>query len=197
MQQLRQRYPIFLLASLLLGFLLIPRSATGFVAQPMFRSSAMTRSSLTQPGGLDTRLFLGGNQASSSAQTTIVELPAERVKMGSLRFLLQLEVVSRADQLWIPQQGDGDGELRLFFHDGTGMISIQMEPDCIRMVRNGKKPSLPYQLQESLLLHSLLDELDAVAQGGEEKVEVPKRLLVLEDDAAIDKARTKLPARKE
>lgn len=136
----------------------------------------------------------------SGGPKTVVELPAKDVKIGALRFLLNIVLVGEQNKpqpkSWFTKQGDEAGDLQVYYHDGTGMLSIELQEYGIKMTRHGEKPSLQYQLQESVLLHSVLDELATVAFGVEEDgIETEKRLLVLQDEDAIDKAREKLPAR--
>lgn len=130
---------------------------------------------------------------------TVVDLTAKNVKIGALRFLLQIHLVGIQNQpepnSWLTKQGD-DGDLQIFYKDGTGMLSLQLQEYQIKAVRYGEKPSLQYMLQESVLLHSVLDELEGVALGVEEIAE-ENRLLQLTEPDAIQKAREKLPARKQ
>jgi hypothetical protein len=142
-------------------------------------------------------LFGGGN---NKGPKIVIELPAKDVKIGALRFLLQIHLVGEQNKpvpkSWMTRQGDEAGDLRVYYQDGTGMLSIELQEYAIKMVRYGERPSLQYQLQESVLLHSVLDELSNVALGvAEDNIAQDKRLLQLLDDSAIEKARAKLPAR--
>lgn len=136
----------------------------------------------------------------SGGPKTVIEIPAKDVKIGALRFLLNIHLVGEQNKpepkSWLTKQGDEAGDLQVYYQDGTGMLSIELQEYGIKMRRHGQKPSLQYQLQESVLLHSILDELANVAFGVEDDgIEAEKRLLVLQDDDAIDKAREKLPAK--
>lgn len=94
------------------------------------------------------------------------------------------------------RQGEEAGDLQVYYQDGTGMLSIELREYGINMVRYGERPSLQYQLQESVLLHSVLDELSTVALGvADDNIAQEKRLLQLLDYSAIEKERAKLPAR--
>jgi hypothetical protein len=145
----------------------------------------------------------------------IIELPAKEIKIESLRFFLQLYLVGRQNdptpKAWLTQQSDkggantGSDGLQVYFYDRTGMLSIQLQQDGISMARYGERPSLQYQLQESVLLHGILDELDNVVNGRKESdgddssddtVSAENRLLTLVDNASIDEARRSLPARR-
>lgn len=149
--------------------------------------------------------------ADQSAGTIILEIPAKSVKVGPLRFLLQLflsgDIQNKpSPKSWLVNQGERDGEIEVYYSDGTGMISIQLKSDRIIMSRVGTSPSLVFRLQESVLLHAVLDELHKVAfeqpaagEGGAtpEPIDPTKRLLQLESESAIEVARQALPARPE
>ena len=88
----------------------------------------------------------------------------------------------------------------MVFKDESAMFSIGLREDSIFIERhtdNGKRPSLIYQLQESVALHKVLDELHALAFGkGDDGQDIDDedRLLLLHE-SAIEEARKKLPAR--
>lgn len=105
---------------------------------------------------------------------------------------------------WLTRQSESNpNKLETYYKDGTGMFALDFEPDGISVSRHGKRPSLQYALQESIMLHNVLDELDGIAFGhvdseaGDEIIEEEKRLLQLSDLNAIVYARETLPARKE
>ena len=81
------------------------------------------------------------------------------------------------------------------------MFSIGIRDESIvieRHIDRGKRPSLFYQLQESVILHKVLDELHALAYGkGDDGQDIADddRLLLLQGENAIEEARQKLPAR--
>lgn len=83
----------------------------------------------------------------------------------------------------------------MFYKDATGMFSIDFTDCAIQVRRHGSSPSLQYQLQESVLLHGLLDELNTLAFGVDD-IDEEKRLLRLMDNDALDIARETLPAKK-
>lgn len=188
--------------------LLAPRSCDAFVPSSQFSAIAGSKLQTTTTclnGGLfgqDGAGILGGIfGAKEQGPKTVIELPAKDVKIGALRFLLQIHLVGEQNKpvpkSWMTRQGDEAGDLQVYYQDGTGMLSIQLQEYAITMVRYGERPSLQYQLQESVLLHSVLDELSNVAFGvADDNIELEKRLLILQDASAIDKAREKLPARK-
>ena len=148
-------------------------------------------------------LFGNGNPLASmfgnkeAGPKVMVDIPAKQVKIGALRFLMQIHLVGEQNtpqpQTWLMKDG-GEGELDVYFNDGTGMFSIDMSEYQIKITRYGEKPSLQYQIQESVLLHSVLDELHKTAFEVDD-IEKDKRLLRLNDDGAIESARRKLLAR--
>eukprot|EP00985_Skeletonema_marinoi_P033557 scaffold41605_cov219-Skeletonema_marinoi.AAC.1 len=99
-----------------------------------------------------------------------------------------------------PDQGSwkanqsSDTVLDMVFRDNSAMFSITLGEDGISVDRYGT-PSLPYLLQESVILHSVLDEIDSIADEGD--AEAQDRLLQLEEEGdAIEEARSTLPARR-
>jgi hypothetical protein len=165
-------------------------SPTSNHASNLSRHSISPRTKILLFGGL-----FGGGQA-ADGPTTVMDIGAKDVKIGALRFLLQLYLVGiEKPNPWLTQKGE-DGELKIYFKDGTAMLSLELQEYGIKAVRFGEKPSLQYMLQESILLHGILDELDK-AVFEVENIAEEKRLLLLKDQDAISKAREKLPARKE
>jgi hypothetical protein len=128
-----------------------------------------------------------------------MEIPASQVKIGALRFLLQIYLVGEQNKpepkSWFTKQGDELGDLQVYYQDGSGMLAIELQDYGLKFMRHGEKPSLQYRLQESVLLHGVLDELSNLAFETSE-IEEDKRLLRLKQTDAIDKAREALPARK-
>ena len=145
------------------------------------------------------------NQQQEPKPKTILEIPTKNVKIGALRFVLQIHLVSEqnkpAPKTWMIRQSDeNSGELQIYYTDGSAMLSIVLHESSITMQRYGTSPSLQYQLQESVLLHSVLDELSNVAFGvgddDDQSIDIEKRLLVLQNTNAIDAARATLPTKK-
>ena len=172
-------------------FLALSQLASPCTAFSLQHSSRTQSSSLHLFGGL-----LGKQE--TSGPPVILDIPAKTVKVGALRFLLQIYLVGiqnePAPKSWLTKQGD-DGDLQVYFKDGTAMVSIDFQEYGIQVRRLGDAPSLQYMLQESVLLHGILDELNNVAVEAED-IEQEKRLLQLSDPEALEKARFKLPARK-
>jgi hypothetical protein len=142
----------------------------------------------------------------------IFHLPATSLKVGPLKFYLQIFLVGEQNNpvqgSWVMNPNDKTGSLDMYYTDGTGMVSIVLMDDnndnnndndvlsAIQVMRYGQRPSLPYRLQESVLLHSLLDELEAIAFAGD--IDPEKRLVQFANGKGdISKARETLPARKE
>ena len=147
------------------------------------------------------KLF-GGSQPEQPAPKRLFEIPVQEMKIGGLRFVLGLHLMGQQNT---PEKGSwkvnqaNDGILDMFYRDETGSIAISFLDDEKKIVvdRWGTQPSLQYQLQESLVLHSLLDELHTLAFENSEEVKEDNRLLKLKEPGdAIQKARATLPARK-
>ena len=133
------------------------------------------------------------------------EIPLEAMKVGGLRIALSLHCIGQQNTpnkgTWLARQCD-DGVIEMWFNnpDQSGMFSITLTEltggkGTIAVERHGPRPSLVYQLQESLQLHKLLDELETLAFGNDEEVEDENRLLVLKESDGIESARGMLPAR--
>jgi hypothetical protein len=164
---------------------------------PVLTSPRSLSQSALHEGFLDNLLGNVLGKKTTGPQT-IMQIPATDLKIGALRFLLQIYLVGEQNKpvpkSWFTKQGDQPGELQVFYGDGTGMVTIELEEYGIKFVRHGEKPSLQYRLQESVLLHGVLDELSKVALEMSD-IEQDKRLLRLQESSAIDEARNALPAR--
>ena len=141
-------------------------------------------------------LFGWGAQSSSSSRT-VFEIPAINVKVGAIRFLLNIHLVAFQNKpekgTWFPKQGSSD-DLDFYFKDGSAKLSLSFSEYAIKAERLGVKPSRLYLIQESVLLHEVLDELNKLAFEVD-NVEGDKKLLQLKDSDSIEKARAKLPPR--
>uniref|UniRef100_A0A7S0ADF3 Galectin n=1 Tax=Minutocellus polymorphus TaxID=265543 RepID=A0A7S0ADF3_9STRA len=168
-------------------------------------------------GGLFGGLFAGGQNKNAAAADpnwddpnrgiVLFEIPLEKMKVGGIRIALSLHCIGQQNTpnkgTWLARQCD-DGVIEMWFNnpDQSGMFSITLTEltggkGTIAVERHGPRPSLVYQLQESLQLHKVLDELETLAFGNEEEVEEENRLLVLAESDGIESARGKLPARQE
>ena len=129
----------------------------------------------------------------ASIPTRVLDIPVASLKKGGLRFTLGLHLIGQQDNgMWKANQAS-DTVLDMYYKDNSAMFSVVLEDDAIRVERYGK-PSLAYVLQESIVLHTVLDELNTLAFEGD--IEVQNRLLQLSSDDAIGEARSSLPARK-
>jgi hypothetical protein len=190
---------LFLLAALAA---LLSQHCSGFSPSQLKSASPTRPSTFLQAGlfGASGKLggLFGNDNKEQGGPKTILELAASDVKVGALRFLLSIYLVGEQNKpepkAWLTQQTD-DGSLNIYFMDGSAMISLDLQECSIKAVRHGEKPSLRYVLQESILLHGVLDELSALAFDVEAEQE--KRLLRLQDASVIEKARETLPARKD
>lgn len=162
-------------------------------------SSALEAASGGGGGGLFGSLFGGQQQQQETGQKTVVDLPANTVKIGALRFFLQIYLVGEQNKpskgSWVLSNSESTS-LEMYYKDGSGMFSIDLKENGIQIVRHGQRPSLEYVLQESVMLHGVLDELNTIAFETDD-IDVEKRLLQFPDSDAIVKARESLPARKE
>lgn len=87
----------------------------------------------------------------------------------------------------------GDSTLHILFKDHTAMLSIRFAEKSIVVGRHtdtNKRPSLQYMLQESVMLHSVLDEFTRLIT--EKQLNEHERTSF---NREIDGARSKLPAR--
>lgn len=135
-----------------------------------------------------------------SVPKRLFEIPCASLKLGGCRFALGLFLIGQQGTpvkgTWKANQAN-DGVLDMFHTDNTAMFSVIMTETSIAVDRYGLTPSLPYQLQESLILHRLLDEIQTLALEGEE-IDAENRLIAFTDDeTAISDARATLPARAE
>lgn len=157
----------------------------------------------------------GGNRKNEvddddpNAPTKVLEIPVEFLK-SSLRVALSFQLLGLQNQpakgSWKVFQSD-DVPLGMLFRDNTGMLSIRLNnkdggASSIIFERHadvGTRPSLMYQLQESVLIHNILDVLHSWAFESEEdsgeEIKDEDRLLGLLNVKAIEEARTTLPAR--
>ena len=146
--------------------------------------------------------------AADNPVVDVIDIPAKVIKTKPLKFFLQIFFVGIQNEpfkgAWLLNANEEVEEyLEVYFADGTGMLSVRFEDDYgLRIQRKGKRPSLQYMLQESVLLHSVLDELEAIAFGdgdGDNKEEIKdeERLLQFAEgnEDVLSVARSKLPAR--
>eukprot|EP00529_Nitzschia_sp_RCC80_P028545 CAMPEP_0113502658 /NCGR_PEP_ID=MMETSP0014_2-20120614/33692_1 /TAXON_ID=2857 /ORGANISM="Nitzschia sp." /LENGTH=263 /DNA_ID=CAMNT_0000397501 /DNA_START=34 /DNA_END=825 /DNA_ORIENTATION=+ /assembly_acc=CAM_ASM_000159 len=176
-------------------------------------SSSSTPTQLTMIGdllsGITGNNNNDGDKSGGNGAVSIVDIPAKAVKVGPTKFYLQIYLVGEQNTptqgSWFLKPNDESGSLDMYFGDGTAMLSIDVQADYgIKISRQGSRPSLQYMLQESVLLHGILDELEVLAFGtGDDdgkEIKAEDRLLQLDGENQADvfsKARETLPARKE
>jgi hypothetical protein len=149
--------------------------------------------------------------ANTGPVASIFTIPTKEIKSKPLRFYLQLFLVSQQNfpvkGSWLLATNEEDTErLDLYYADGTGMVSILLDDNGIIVRRQGKRPSLQYMLQESVLLHKLVDEIEQIAfgdgnEGGnnDNLIVDEKRLIQFasENNNVLTEVRKNLPARQE
>lgn len=147
------------------------------------------------------------NNNSNNPVVDVLEVPTKVIKTKPLKFFLQIFFAGQQNTpfqgAWLLNANEEVEEyLEVYFGDGTGMLSVQFDASYgLRIQRKGKQPSLRYMLQESVLLHKVLDELEAMAFGngdddGDDLKDEDRLLQFPEDDQdVLSRARAKLPAR--
>ena len=150
----------------------------------------------------------GKEEEDDPNRTVLFEIPVESIKIGSLRLALGLYLVGKQNTptkaSWRANQNN-ENTLHMIFGDQTAMVSITLLDARIVVSRHTdgiRAPSLRYQLQESVMLHGVLTELETLAvgtateeQGRSTPSKAEDRLIQLEQ-TAIDKARSTLPTRR-
>jgi hypothetical protein len=191
-----QLYFSFLLA--LLATLLLQTNALVGPAFRLSRQAPNARSSALHVGNLFGGIF--GQQKEEKEENgsnALFDMPGT-VKVGSLKFFLQIYLVGQQNnpskKSWTLNNNEETDSIDMYFKDGTGMFSLGIKENGIKVDRCGQKPSLQYVLQESVMLHGLLDELSEIAEV--EDIEQEKRLIQFNELDAVAKARESLPARK-
>jgi hypothetical protein len=151
-----------------------------------------TSSSLTMP-----------QSTKSALPIRVMEIPVKSIKRGGLRFVLGLHLVGLHDTnnkvsgIWKPNEAT-DNTLDMYYKDNSAMFKIILNDNAILVERySNPVPSLAYLLQESVVLHGVLDELTLLSSDSNNIIEASNRLLQLHDpEDALEIARAKLPARK-
>lgn len=155
-------------------------------------------------------LFGAGNKVDptteedTAAPKRIFSIECDSIKQGALRFTLGLYLIGQQNNptksSWTANQAD-DGGLKMYYMDKTAMFSVTLSDNSVVVDRHGPSPSLRYMLQESVLLHGFLDELESLAMGGSDDdggddIKDENRLLILtEPNMDFENARGTLPAR--
>ena len=195
---------LFLLTILVTNLL---SSVGAFFLQTSSRPTTTTKrpsSTSLQIGNLFGGAFGGGSNNNNNngggggtSTNTIIDMPGI-AKPGALKFFMQIYIVGQtnipAPNSWAINNNDENESIDVYYKDGTGMFSLGIKDTGIQIDRYGSRPSLEYMLQESVMLHGILDELTQVAEV--EDIEPEKRLIIFQDSEAVSKARENLPARK-
>jgi hypothetical protein len=185
-----QRY-LSLLALFLVNFHL---QAKAFAPSTGLERRTQTTGTSLKVGNIFGGLF--GKQDQGPKE--VINLPASEVKIGALKFFVQIYLVGGQNKpvkgAWTLSNNDS-GTLDMYYQDGSGMFSMGFEDSGVKVARYGGNPSLQYLLQESVMLHGVLDELDSIAFADD--IEQEKRLLQFSDPETISKAREALPAKQE
>lgn len=182
-----------------MGFLQSINSKSVMPQQNPAAVSAPTTSTTSQlgVGNLFGGIFGGDDSKAQDGAKTILDIPTTNIKVGPLKFFLQIFLVGACNDpvpnAWVLNQNDENQSLDMYYTDGTGMFSIALQEYGMKVSRHGQAPSLQYQLQESILLHSLLDEVEGIAFA--EDIEEDKRLIQFAASDALEKARETLPTR--
>jgi hypothetical protein len=111
------------------------------------------------------------------------------MKPGGLRLFLMfycMGMQNTPDRLtWrADQPSTEEYVVEMLFKDATGILSIELLEDEIKIMRNGSCPSTAYIMQESVVLAGIVDELRTCAF--DESVPVEDRLLVPESEDSLD-----------
>ena len=171
-------------------------------------SKKKIRQSQILPGFQLNGLFGAGNTADLTKQedpvepNRIIDIACDSIKEGALRFTLSMYLIGQQNtptkSSWTVNQAD-DGSLNMYYIDKTAMFSVKVSDNLIAVDRYGPSPSLRYMLQESVLLHGFLDEVESLAMGsgdGDDEIKDENRLLLFsKPNTAVQNAREILPAR--
>jgi hypothetical protein len=190
--------PTSYIAALLFVFTLISFPSEAFLTCPGTPSPRRQATSSLKIGNLFGGLFGAGEEKqSNNGSNTILDMPGN-IKVGPLKFFMQIYLVGQqntpSESSWALNNNDENESIDMYYKDGTGMFSLGIKENGVSINRYGMRPSLEYMLQESVMLHGLLDELQEVAEV--EEVEQEKRLIQFKESDAVSKARGTLPARK-
>lgn len=194
---------VFRFVTPLLAMLLPSMFTMNYTVKGFLSSAAIYRptrqSSDLQIGNLFGGLFGNDENQQKGGSKSVIDLAADTVKVGPLKFFLQIYLVGEQNKpvqgAWVLNSNEENESLDMYYKDGTGMFSLGLNENSIKVQRYGERPSLEYMLQESVMLHGVLDELNQIAFEVDD-IEEEKRLLRFENKEAINEARESLPARK-
>lgn len=116
-------------------------------------------------------------------RTRIATIPVKSIKPGGLRLFLMLYLMGMSNtpdpKSWFPHQSDDDS-LEFWFHDQSARLSIQLTDTAITVERHGIG-STAYNMQESVIVHGILQELQQCAF--DTSIPQANRLLIVEPNA--------------
>ena len=95
--------------------------------------------------------------ADAAGTALITSIPVRAMKRGGLRLFLMFYLMGQQNMpdknSWRANQPSSEEYfLEMFYHDATGMISIELFEDEIRISRCGSVPSTAYLMQESVIV---------------------------------------------
>lgn len=132
-------------------------------------------------------------EALPAGTTRLITLPVQSIKPGGLRLFLMFYLMGLQNtpekNTWRANQGE-DYVVDFRYHDQSALLSIELKDSEIIVDRVGSTPSTAYMMQESVVVEGLLDELLEIENAP--NVSPADRLLQLQDDNAIEKARSQL-----
>jgi len=127
----------------------------------------------------------------------IVTLPVRAIKPGGLRLFLMFYLAGMQNtpdpQSWKAEQPSRDEYVvDMYFRDHSAVLSVELDEDAHRVTidRVGSAPSTQYLMQESIIVQGVLDELELCAK--DDTIAVKDRLLILQEEDSIEKARNTL-----
>jgi hypothetical protein len=125
----------------------------------------------------------------------LVQLPVSSIKPGGLRlflmfYLLGMQNTPDKNSWKAHQPSTEEYVVDFWFHDNSAVLSVELNQNYVTIDRVGSTPSTQYLMQEAVIVNGMLDELRQCAT--DQSVSRNDRLLVLEEDDAIEKARESL-----
>lgn len=78
----------------------------------------------------------------------------------------------------------------MFFHDRSAVLMLRLTESAVTIDRMGSTPSMAYNMQESVIVDKMLDELQKMVSDGD--IAQKDRLLELHEANAIEMARQSL-----
>lgn len=125
----------------------------------------------------------------------IVELPVHQIKPGGLRlflmfYLMGMQNTPEQNSWKAHQPSTEEFAVDFWFHDHSAVLCVELSEQSVTIDRVGSTPSTQFLMQEAVIVQGILDELEQIAN--DERIELKDRLLILQDQDAIEKARQTL-----